>query len=183
MGIADIGKQLRSQVIQINKTDFDINYKLIDTDINGQPDLDGVFYEVIVTPAMGEPYSLVVSKSIYERNGGQLPMVFMGRYSYTSREYTLLDQKVKIIILGLRSTTGMMQANEAKDLANAMRNTVGGLANYISSKNFMNLKAVKGKELGVVFENEASCGFGEKSITFDQSLLRLQRAPSPKVSE
>ena len=50
LGIADIGKQLRSQAIQINKTDFDINYKLIDTDINGQPDLDGVFYEVIVTP-------------------------------------------------------------------------------------------------------------------------------------
>ena len=175
LGIADIGKQLRSQAIQINKTDFDINYKLIDTDINGQPDLDGVFYEVIVTPAMGEPYSLVVSKSIYERNGGQLPMVFDGPYKVIpSREYTLLDQKGQNY--NFRSKINYreaMQANEAKDLANAMRNTVGGLANYISSKNFMNSLAVKGKELGVVFENEAALrASGENLISLDQSLLR-----------
>ena len=155
LGMSKLGDQIKAQGVEINKVDFDINADLIDTDMNGDPDMDGPFYKVIVkTPVRS--YPLMVSKSLYERNGGQLPIVD-GPYKVdTTREFASIKLQGKNYRFKSKfDYREALDAQKAKDLANAMRNTVGGLANFYSSRNFLNALAIQGKESGVVFDNEA----------------------------
>lgn len=156
LGMSNLGQQIKSQGVKIEKVDFETNTDLVDTDANGDPDFDSPFYQVIVKPASGNPYLLMVSKGLFERKGGQLPIVD-GSYDVdTTREFSFIKLEGKDYRFKSKfNYREALDAQKAKDLANAMRNTVGGLANFYSSKNFLNSLAVQGKESGVVFDNEA----------------------------
>ena len=156
LGMSNLGQQIKAQGLKVDKVDFETNTDLVDTDANGDPDMDSPFYEVIVTQSGIKPYRLMVSKSVYERRGGQLPIVDGSYAVNTDREFSLIklegsDYRFKSKF----NYREALDAQKAKDLANAMRNTVGGLANYYSSRNFLNAIAITGKEDSVVFENEA----------------------------
>lgn len=155
LGMSKLSDQIKAQGVEINKVDFDINSDLIDTDMNGDPDMDGPFYKVIVKSPV-RSYPLMVSKSLYERNGGQLPIVD-GPYKVdTTREFASIKLQGKNYRFKSKfDYREALDAQKAKDLANAMRNTVGGLANFYSSRNFLNSLAIQGKESGVVFDNQA----------------------------
>lgn len=154
-GIPQLASQIRSQGIKVDKVDFDTNIDLVDSDLNGDPDFDGDFYRVIVNQGAGQrSYVLMASKSLYERLDGQLPIV-NGYYNVdTTQEYSFIRVDGKDYAFKPKlNYRQALDAQKAKDLANAMRNTMGGLANYYSSKNFFNSLAEVGKESGVVYDS------------------------------
>jgi len=155
MGMRKIAEQIKNQGVAFDVADIQTNRDLFDEDVNGDLVLDGEFHEVIVKPALGKPYSLMVSKDVYERLDGRLPIVD-GEYKVdTGRTWTMnrFDGKQYRFKSKLNYKEAM-DAQKAKELANAMRNTVGGLANYYSSRNFFNGLASDGAIHKVVFDTE-----------------------------
>lgn len=157
IGMAKLSEQIKNQGVAFDATDIDTNRELFDSDENGDLILTGEFYEVVIKPATGKPYTLMVSKDKHDRLGGKLP-IGEGPYKVdTGRTWLMAGATAnKYRFKSKLNYKQAMDRQKAKELANAMRNTVGGLSNFFASKNFFAALADQGAVHQVMFDNEAA---------------------------
>jgi hypothetical protein len=139
IGMRKIADQIKSQGETIDSQSLEDMMDLMEMDTNGDLVADGDFYEVIIKPSVGAPYRQFVAKSVYERLQGKLP-IYDGSYTVDNNTNWKMGGKTKSGGRTFTKRVNLKEAydtNKAEQLATALRNTMGGLANYYASKNFI----------------------------------------------
>lgn len=157
MSMGALATQIRKQGVKIDRQMLvDLHPHFFQTDMNGDAILEGRFLEAKVTPHNGDPaYPLMVSEEVFKLKQGQLlspdGVVTVKRDS--NFEVFLYDDKSSSIKFKNKMTyKDSFDAAKARTIANAMRNTMGGIASYYASQNFYQGMAIQGKESGQVFD-------------------------------
>ena len=157
MTMTALGRQLSKQGISLD-VELVENIDLLMTDANGDVVLDGeTFYKATVTPTDGTiGYATMVSKTKYDLQDGQMSTAATQvNVSVQEGEYSMKKYD------GSSGNYRFTQDNNYKDnldarkvsaITNAMRNTVGGVASFYATQNFMKAMAIQGKESGQVFD-------------------------------
>ena len=157
MTMTALGRQLNKQGVSL-EVDLVSDSDLLMTDANGDVVLDGeTFYKATVTPTNGTPgYATMVSKTKHDLQDGQMSTAgAQVNVSVQEGEYSMKKYD------GSSGNYRFTQDNNYKDnldarkvsaITNAMRNTVGGVASFYATQNFMKAMAIQGKESGQVFD-------------------------------
>jgi len=158
MSMGAISTQIRKQGIPIEKSNqLDFHADFLQTDMNGDAILDGKFYSVKVSPVSGESYTVMVSKDVYDQKDGQLTDQAGSKLAVDPLkvEHTVFRYDGNGDVLRFKADMSYKEGVtgvKARKIANAMRNTMGGIASYYASKNFYRGMAILGKENGQVFD-------------------------------
>ena len=157
MGMGSLATQLKKQGFGVDKDIIDSNPDLFDTDpTTGDIIIDGPMYRATVTPSNGDkPYTVLVSKAKYEREGGRLPSPSGVMEVDTKREHEIARyaSNNQYRVTSKMDYKDAFDAKQVREVANAMRNTLGGIASYYAAKNFYTSMAVLGKQQGFVFDS------------------------------
>lgn len=158
MSMGALSTQIRKQGVEIDRGMMvDIHPHFFQTDMNGDTILEGRFLEAKVTRHDGTgSYPIMVSEEVFKLEQGQLisPDGTVTVNRDTNFEVFRNDGKSNMLRFKAKMTyKDGLDAAKARKIANAMRNTMGGIASYYASKNFYKGIAIQGRESGQVFDN------------------------------
>lgn len=147
LGLTNIRNQIKASTEGVDEATFEgFAQDLMNLDENGEPSLDGEFYKLSISAANagGSDYVMFVSKDLYESLNGDLSdrlNLGTGEFAYpvdTSAAFKYVGFKDKQHRFTMqKSFKDAMNKTRAQEFILAMRNTFGGLGNYVASKNLI----------------------------------------------